>query len=229
MTVPLVVLGVVMGIVMSWLFSQTVGVRPWVQASPLASAGPSRMAFPVKKVGLVAFLAVVTSLFALFISAFLMRAEEADWKNLALPDSLWINSGILLAASVALEVTRIAGQRGQATTVKAGLLAIGALTGSFLGGQLMVWQQLAAAGNFAAANPANAFFFMLTAVHGLHLIGGMWVWMRTTLRAWRGAPLSDVQPSVELCAMYWHFLLLVWLVLFALLWASSQGRIGYCS
>ena len=69
-----------------------------------------------------------------------------------------------------------------------------------------------------ASNPAVAFFYLLTAVHGLHLLGGLFVWGKTVTRMARpGAELIDVRSSVELCTVYWHFLLLVWLVLFAVL------------
>ena len=71
--------------------------------------------------------------------------------------------------------------------------------------------------NFMASNPANAFFYLLTALHGLHLLGGLWVWGRTTTRVWEGTKVSEVRLSVELCTVYWHFLLLVWLALFGLL------------
>ena len=72
-------------------------------------------------------------------------------------------------------------------------------------------------GYYAAGNPANAFFYLLTGVHGLHLLGGLVVWVRTAARMARGAELDDVRLSVELCTVYWHYLLLVWLVLFGLL------------
>ncbi len=64
--------------------------------------------------------------------------------------------------------------------VKKGLLAGGAFTSAFLAGQLWAWQQLDASGHYTSANPAFAFFFLLTALHGLHLVGGLWVWARTT-------------------------------------------------
>ncbi len=67
------------------------------------------------------------------------------------------------------------------------------------------------------SNPANSFFYLLTALHGLHLLGGMWVWARTTFRMLTGANAESVRLSVELCTVYWHYLLLVWVALFALL------------
>ena len=66
-------------------------------------------------------------------------------------------------------------------------------------------------------NPANAFFYVLTAVHGLHMLGGLLVWGRSAIRVWRGAGAESVRLSVELCTVYWHFLLLVWAVLFGIL------------
>jgi cytochrome c oxidase subunit 3 len=102
-------------------------------------------------------------------------------------------------------------------TVKTGLIAGGVCTTLFLLGQLVAWQQLNAGSYFMTGNPANAFFYVLTALHGMHLLGGMWVWGRTTARVLTGADARSVCLSVELCTVYWHYLLLVWIVLFALL------------
>jgi cytochrome c oxidase subunit 3 len=75
-----------------------------------------------------------------------------------------------------------------------------------------------AAEDLLARNPAVAFFYVLTAIHGLHLLGGLLVWSRTLLRMWTPrVELIEVRLSVELCSVYWHYLLLVWLVLFGLL------------
>jgi cytochrome c oxidase subunit 3 len=120
-------------------------------------------------------------------------------------------------ASAAFQLTRGAATKGQRRTVKAGLIAGGVFTALFLGGQLIAWQQLNSNGYIMAGNPANSFFYLLTALHGLHLLGGMWVWGRTTTRLFTGAEAKNVRLSVELCAVYWHYLLLVWIGLFALL------------
>ena len=124
---------------------------------------------------------------------------------------------LLVLASVAFQVTRSAAKRAQLQTVKTGLIAGGAFTILFLSGQLIAWQQLNAGGYFMTSNPANSFFYVLTGLHGLHLLGGMWVWGRTTTRVLTGADAESVRLSVELCTVYWHYLLLVWIGLFALL------------
>jgi cytochrome c oxidase subunit 3 len=133
------------------------------------------------------------------------------------PGLLWLNTGVLILTSVAMQWTRAAANRGQTDGVRIGLVAGGVLTFVFLAGQLVVWQQLNASGYYVAANPANAFFYLLTALHALHLLGGLVAWGKTTARVWRGVAVREVRESVELCTLYWHYLLLVWLVLFALL------------
>ena len=98
-----------------------------------------------------------------------------------------------------------------------GLIVGGLFAFTFLVGQLFAWQQLNAAGYFLATNPANAFFYLLTGLHGLHLLGGLVALVLTIDKVWRGFELPQVRLSVKLCAIYWHYLLLLWLVLFTLL------------
>jgi cytochrome c oxidase subunit III len=165
-------------------------------------------------------LAVITSLFGLFISAYWMRMEHAhgDWIPLAVPRVLWLNTALLILSSVGMQWASGAARRSQAQRVRVALITGGVFAWAFLAGQLLAWRQLSASGYFVASNPAVSFFYVLTAVHGLHLLGGLFVWGKTVTRMARpGAELIDVRSSVELCTVYWHFLLLVWLVLFAVL------------
>ena len=218
MTATLVCLAVIMAAVVFWLGRQTLNVKPWVEQRPLINDhGGDGFPLPTVTVGLAVFLAVATSLFALSISAYLMRREGADWRPLAAPTVLWFNTAILIFASVFFQRARSAAKSGQIDDVSSGLFAGGVCTLVFLAGQLWAWQQLNAAGYFLTTNPANAFFYLLTALHGLHLLGGLWVWTKTTAKMQRGATVRDVRLSVELCTVYWHFLLVVWLVLFGLL------------
>jgi len=217
-TYALLFLGGIMAIIVWWLVRQTVNVKPWLEQRPIEMVdGDGALSLPPVKVGLGVFLAVATSLFALLISAYHMRMMGADWNRLAVPRVLWLNTTVLILASIAMQWTRVAARWGQLDRVKNGLIAAGVLTFSFLAGQLWAWQQMDAAGYFLTANPAYSFFYLLTALHGLHLLGGLWVWGRTTAKVLRGVEVRKVRLSVELCTVYWHYLLLVWLVLFAVL------------
>jgi cytochrome c oxidase subunit 3 len=102
-------------------------------------------------------------------------------------------------------------------------MAGGVFAFAFLAGQLLAWRQLNMMVAFDVTNPAIAFFYLITALHGLHLLGGLVAWGRTTAKVWRGFDLVHVRLSVELCTVYWHFLLLVWLVLFGLLFSGNDN------
>ena len=207
-----------MATVIGWLLRQTFNTQPWDANDPVENQpGRGVLNFDPKKVGLMSFIAVVTSLFALFLSAYMMRMQLGDWRPVEEPDVLWLNTGVLILASIAFQLTRGAAKRGQRLTVQVGIIVGGVCTALFLLGQIVAWQKLNAAGYYMTSNPANSFFYLLTAVHGLHLLGGMWVWGRTTVRLFTGGDPERVRLSVELCAVYWHYLLLVWIGLFALL------------
>jgi cytochrome c oxidase subunit III len=212
-----------------WLSQQRLAAKPWLeQGVGVDFREESTSIVPPAKIGLGVFLAVVGSLFALFISAYSMRMTMVDWRALPVPRLLWFNTGVLVLSSVALHWAYLAARRNDIDGVIVGLCAGGASAVTFLVGQLLAWHQLSVAGYFVASNPANSFFYLITAVHGLHLMGGLVALGRTTAKVWRGADAAQVRLSVELCAIYWHFLLLVWLVLLALLTGWTDDFVAIC-
>lgn len=217
MYITLIFLGVIMATVIAWLLRQTFNTQPWVARPVDDAVSGMSINTNAKTVALTTFLAVATSVFALFISAYTIRMNQPDWRPVAEPGLLWANTVMLVLASIAYHWTRNAAVTGNTERLKPGLTVSGALTVLFLIGQLVAWRQLNAAGYYVDSNPANAFFYLLTAVHGLHILGGMWVWARSTVRVWTGADADSVRLSIELCTVYWHFLLLVWIVLFGML------------
>ena len=220
MTITLLFMAAIMIVVAWWLLKQTVGTKPWESGAHYPSnENFSGRSFdqPASKLGLFTFLVVVTSLFSLFISAYMMRMKLGDWQPLPDPDLLWLNTGALVFSSIALQWASTAARREQFEAVRNGLLVGGFFAFFFLGGQLLAWQQLIDAGYYATSNPANAFFYLITGIHALHLIGGMVVWGVTTNKLLAGAKLARLCLSVELCALYWHFLLVIWVILFGLM------------
>ncbi len=212
-----------------WLSQQRLAAKPWLEEGVAVDfRGESGSSVPTAKIGLGVFLAVVGSLFALLISAYSMRTNMVDWRELPLPRLLWINTGVLIISSVALQWALMAARRDDGEGALVGLVVGGASAVTFLAGQLVVWQQLNVAGYFVASNPANSFFYLITAAHGLHLIGGLVALGRTAAKVLRAAEVSQVRLSVELCAIYWHFLLLVWLVLLGLLTGWTDNFVDIC-
>jgi cytochrome c oxidase subunit III len=208
-------------VVVWFLLVRKLSAKSWEGAgAPAAAAGEK---FPPARVGLWVFLAVITSLFGLFISAYYMRMGHGDgplqdWHALSEPLVLWFNTLLLILGSIAMQWGRARLSQGELNRAREGLLIGGLLTLAFLAGQLFAWREIRTAEFFTLSSPAVAFFYLLTAVHGLHLLGGLFVWGKTLVRLQRkGVEAIDVRMSVELCTVYWHYLLFVWLVLFALL------------
>jgi cytochrome c oxidase subunit III len=230
MSVILVFLLVILGIAGWWLSHQRLMSKPWLeQGSTAAFPGTESSSMPAAKVGLGIFLGVVGCLFALFTSAYFMRMGFSDWRALPVPPILWLNTGVLVLSSVALQCALIAARNGQMNMVRLGLVTAGLTAFGFLVGQWMAWRELEAGGFFLTANPANSFFYLITGMHGLHIIGGLAGLGRTTAKAWnRDATPQAISLGVELCAMYWHFLLFVWFALFVLLAGWAEDFIDIC-
>lgn len=228
MSLTAAIVGLCLGIVVWFLLVRNLRTKSW---EPQAATGnvsdeDDEHKPPAARIGLWVFLAVVTSLFGLFVSAYYMRmgyghgagSPVRDWASISDPPILWLNTLLLLAGSVAMQSAKGAVRAGDGKRTGTALLTGGLLTFAFLLGQFVAWRELRLSAMFTPANPAVAFFYVLTAIHGLHLLGGLFVWGRTVVRLRdRSVELIDVRLSVELCTVYWHYLLLVWLGLFAVL------------
>ena len=199
-------------------FLQKIMVKPWEHAGEMDGIhGGSFVKDPPQATALRIFLAVISSMFLLFLISYNIRMDLPDWQPLADPRILWVNTVLLIIGSIALQMARGAAKKDDIKGLRNGLIAGGLFTIAFLVGQLFAWQELFDAGFYATVNPSYAFFYLLTGLHGVHLVGGLWVWARTVWKVRGGAGVEDVQMSVRLCSVYWHYLLLVWLVMFGLL------------
>jgi cytochrome c oxidase subunit 3 len=156
-------------------------------------------------------------LFAGFASAYLVRREGMDWAREQLPGILGFNTFLLLASSAALEAARAAQRRGYVRNVRQ-WIAAGAFLGlAFLGGQVVAWSQLAAQGVYLPSSAYSSFFYMLTAVHAVHLAGGILALGYLVWRVSRHQRHRLQEGLFNSCVVYWHFVDVVWLFLYLLL------------
>ena len=218
MTIALGFLAIILATLLGWLLKQSFNTQPWVAEAVGETAHHGPLGTNLRLIALLGLLAVVSSFFALILSAYALRMELGDWVPLSEPQLLWLNTGMLVMASIVFQWTRNAAVDGKRSRLAPGLLMTGLLTTGFIVGQLVAWQQLQSAGQLITNNPANAFFYFLTGAHAVHIAGGLYVWGRATARVVLGHDDgAAIRRSIELCTIYWHFLLLVWLVLFGLL------------
>lgn len=172
------------------------------------------------RIGVGVALASVVMLFTSLTSAFVVRAASAnDWRPLPMPRVLLLSTFLIIASSVTLEVARRRIKRAQ-TSHLLWLLLTAVLGAGFLTTQLLAWSQLRAAGIYISSNPYSSFYYLLTALHAIHLAGGL---LALIYLVWRFR-----QPAVSLPAslrtglsdattIYWHFMGALWLYLFLLL------------
>jgi cytochrome c oxidase subunit 3 len=188
--------------------------RPW-------AAGPRAQAIGT---GLWVFIGVVTTLFALFLVAYAMRMDTGEWSAIAMPAPLWLSTALLVVGSVLFEGSASAARALRQRRARQLLLAGAAAAAAFLCSQLWAWQQLVDARVMLASNPAASFFYLLTALHGLHVIGGLIAWSVVAQHVLpAGAEPRAAAWRIALIARYWHFLLALWVVLFAALgWLSPE-------
>jgi cytochrome c oxidase subunit III len=169
--------------------------------------------------GITVALAAILMLFMALVSAFVVRKGASnDWTSLTIPRILWLNTAILIASSLTLVLSRrrlashdLAGFRHwwMVTTIL-GLL--------FLVGQLMAWRILANEGVYLASNPSSSFFYVFTAAHGLHLLGGIIGLLYVAIRQVERGRLPAVTKAA---AMYWHFMDGLWVFILLLFYLGQ--------
>ena len=205
-----------LGVVAWFVVASRLTAKPWENREQPGDVGALKSS--PARIGLWVFMAVATSLFSLFLSAYSMRMHQSiGWCHLTIPRLVYANTLVLVTASLAMQLASNAVGRGRRELARNALVAAGALSIAFIAGQVFAWQEIGPSLYFIQGSPAIAFFYVLTTLHGLHLLGGLYVLGRAATRFAGGAELIDLRQSFSLCAIYWHFLLLVWLVVFAVL------------
>lgn len=167
-------------------------------------------------------IAAISMSFTAFTSALIVRqGASTDWRHLTLPSILYLSTSMLLVSSATLEVARrrvaafMGGRLTQADSPRRWLYITLCLGMLFVAGQYVAWLQLRSQGLYLATNPNSSFFYLFTALHGLHVLGGLAGLLRVVRK------LSQRilrRTTLDATAYYWHFMGVLWLYLFWLLW-----------
>lgn len=217
----------------AWFLIQRLQDRPWLVQGVIESNHDQGGIFSsAPNVVLWSFLAIVLSMFLIFTGAYTMRMDTGHggiamgvmdaWVPVGEPLLLWINTGVLVLTSLCLELARRANTNKDIRGVRTMLAAACVATVFFIAGQIYAWQ-LVAPEVMTRTNAAYTFFVLLTAVHALHLVGGLFVLTRAVARvsgnfdSQDNLAFSAIGQTIRLCALYWHFLLAIWIWLFTLL------------
>jgi cytochrome c oxidase subunit 3 len=155
---------------------------------------------------------------ALTAALFMRRETGTDWKSMHKPSILWLNTAVLVASSAALEYGRRK-LRGGNRTLFNRWWTIGTILGIvFLLGQAYAWRELREAGFYIASSPSVAFFYILTAAHAAHLLGGLTALIYVDVNSLRFSLGPAKRTAIDCSAIFWHFLNVMWIYLMVLLY-----------
>ncbi|MHB8540778.1 MAG: cytochrome c oxidase subunit 3 [Candidatus Acidiferrales bacterium] len=165
--------------------------------------------------GITIGMAAILMFFMAFVSAFIVRkGVGTDWHAFPLPRILWLDTLILLASSATMVRARRFFARGDRQGFRHWWAVTTILGFLFLAGQLIAWRQMVASGFYVATNASSSFFYVLTAAHGLHLLGGIVALLYVGRGKLRRLTLAT---ATEVASYYWHFMDGLWVFLFLLL------------
>lgn len=170
-----------------------------------------------KKFALWLFIVSVIMVFAALTSAYIVRQAEGNWLIFELPQLFWITSIIILISSGTMHWAYLAAKRDSLESVKVATSITTILGVAFLVGQFMAWNDLVADNVFFVGNPSGSFVYVLSGLHGLHIIGGVVFLLILLASTFKYKVHSKNLSLIEMCATYWHFLDVLWLYLFVFL------------
>jgi len=174
---------------------------------------------------------VSTVLFSLIVTGYLYSIPTTqDTQYLLTPNLLWVNTLILLSVTYFFNRVTKDLKNNIVERVKTNLIIIGFLSYAFLFGQLFFWLQLMKSGNYVSTNNYFSSFYMFTALHGLHLLGGLFFWgiVFSRVRKVKKTKIINQKKSIEALSLYWTFLLIVWFVFFLIMYVFNDAVIEFC-
>lgn len=180
-------------------------------------------------VGLWVFIGVAATLFSLFVTAYIMRMSEADAVAIAMPPQVWVSTSYLVLGSVLMQFGAMAAKDRHIDRARLLFWAGGGCAVAFLVAQWWAWHALLSQQVTPTGNPGGSFFYLLSAMHGLHVAGGLIGWVLVARASQRAFNPPEPAWRMALCARYWHFLLLVWLGLLAcFIWITPDVARAIC-
>ena len=184
--------------------------------------GPKKLPLSAYRIAMLAGLAAILMMFAGLASAFIVRGMGFVWPKLSLPKTLWLSTALLLASSFVLQKARRAVRADDNAGYQKLLKITAALGSAFVLAQFAAWYALVRQGVYLQGNPHSSFFYMLTGLHAVHVLGGIIALSWLVFSARRGMPADEYQQQkrvvlADTVGLYWHFMDGLWVFLFALL------------
>ena len=207
--------------------------KPWDKDQMVLDTSHTGKTFDIssQKSAVIIIFGIATVLFSLIFTAYIYSIPPGqDTMYLLKPNLLWANTIILFF--VAYFFSRITKdlEKKETSKVKKNLIIVGGLSYIFLFGQLIFWTQLLKSGNYVTTNTYFSSFYIFTAIHGLHLLGGLFFWGKVSSRVLKleQNKILDEEKNISALSWYWTFLLIVWLGFFLMIYVFNDTFIDWC-
>ena len=214
-------------------FFSTLLEKPWENEQAAIDNAHEGKTFDltVQKSAVLIIFGIATVLFSLVFTSYLYTLSPSQDTNYLLrPNLLWINTLILFFVTYFFNKVTNDLEKKDTSKIKRNLLIIGGLTYLFLFGQIIFWFQLLKSGNYVSTNSYFANFYVFTALHGLHLLGGLFFWGKVSSKVLKleQNKILEQEKNISALSIYWTFLLIVWLMFFLMIYIFNDSFIAWC-
>ncbi len=214
------------------LFS-TLAEKPWEEKQSIADNTHSGRTFDISNQmsAVIIIFGVSTTLFSLIFTGYLYSLPPEQDTTLILKANLvWINTLVLILVTFFFNKISSDLKKNITEKIKKNLIYVGGLSYLFLFLQLVLWYQLMKSGNFVSTNTYFSSFYFFTALHGIHLLGGLFFWGKVSSRIFKMQEVDykNEEKNINALSLYWFFLFIVWFVFFAIMFVYNDTVIEFC-
>ena len=214
------------------LFS-TLAEKPWEEKQAIIDTTHSGRTFDISNQmsAVIIIFGVSTTLFSLIFTGYLYSLPpEQDTTFILKTNLLWINTLVLILVTFFFNKISSDLKKKFTEKIKKNLIYVGGLSYLFLFLQLALWYQLMRSGNFVSTNTYFSSFYFFTALHGVHLLGGLFFWGKVSSRIFKMKEVdyNKEEKNINALSLYWFFLFIIWFVFFAIMFAYNDTVIEFC-
>ena len=214
-------------------FFGTLLEKPWEKEQAAIDSLHKGKTFDVsnQKSAVIIIFGIATVLFSLIFTGYIYTLPPSqDTKYLLKPNLLWINTLILFFVAYYFNKVTKDLENKKNLKIKTNLIVIGILSYLFLIGQLIFWVQLMKSGNYVSTNSYFSSFYIFTALHGIHLLGGLFFWGKVASRVLKldNDKIINEEKNISALSLYWTFLLIVWIMFFLMIYTFNDAFIEWC-
>ena len=211
----------------------TLNQKPWEEKQAVIDNTHSGRTFDVSNQlsAVIIIFGVSTAIFSLIFTGYLYSLPpEQDTTFILKTYLLWINTLVLIIVTFFFNKISSDLKKNLTHKIKKNLIYVGGLSYLFLFLQLALWYQLMKSGNFVFTNTYFSSFYIFTALHGLHLLGGLFFWGKVSSRIFKLEKKDYIneEKNINALSLYWLFLFIVWIVFFTIMFVYNDTVIEFC-